>query len=157
MTTGRYLAIDDLILLHGEGYLLQLAGLGGFNNPNGRTLDRARLQAQIDRAQSLIDSYVLKQFPELAGLASDVMPPSLQGAAADLVIYWLRGRVGDKGDVDDVARGRYKDVMDWLRSIRDGGVDLGLTPSTVRSEGSSSDGFHGAFPEPRAPSVLEGY
>lgn len=157
MTTGRYLTVDELIALHDEQTLLALARVGGFNSSTGASIDRDRLQVQIDRAQSVIDGYVLARFPGLGTLATAEMPPSLKGAASDLVIYWLRDRVGDAGSVDETTRTRYRDVMDWLKGVRDGKTDLGANLAGLANGGGQTDRILGSFPESRATSALEGY
>ena len=154
---GRYLTVDELIGMHNERDLLALARVGGFNSTTGASINRDRLQAQIDRAQSVIDGHVLARFPHLANLASSAMPPSLKGIASDLAIYWLRDRVGDAGGVDDVVRNRYLDAMKSLESIRDGKTDLGSGLTGLSGGDGQTDRIQGAFPAPHAPSLLEGY
>lgn len=157
MTSGLYLTVDELIALHDEQTLLTVARVGGFNSSAGPAIDRDRLQTQIDRAQSVIEGYVLARFPGLVNLATADMPKSLKGAASDLVIYWLRDRVGDAGSVDDTTRERYRDIIDWLKAIRDGKSDLGAGLTGLASGGGTTDRVLGTFPESRASSALEGY
>ena len=157
MDTGRYLTVDELIAMHDRDDLLALAKIGGFNSADGPQIDTARLQRQIDRAQSFIDSFVRARFPRLGDLDAAAMPASLKGAASDLVIYWLRDRVGDQAGVDDVVRARYRDVVDWLRDIRDGKTDLGADIPGIAEGGGPTDTIQGSFPESRAAEILEGY
>ena len=161
MTTGSYLTVDELIALSSEEDLIALAGIGGFNSAGGRTLDRDRLSAQIRRAQSLIDAQVLNRFPGLVAVPCADMPASLKGAAADLVVYWLRDRVADRGAVDDVTRARYLDVIDFLKGIRDGKTDLGPGRDGLGGlpggGAGQTDRIAGSFPAARAPSMLEGW
>lgn len=154
---GRYLTVAGLVALFSEENLIPLAGIGGFNSASGRVLDEAKLQAQIDRAQSLIDGYVLGRFPGLGSLTYETMPASLKGAAGDLVIYWLRDRVGDKGNVDDVVQTRYREVIRWLEGIRDGKTDFGASVPALTPETGVANSIQGSFPESRAETVLEGY
>ncbi len=157
MSAGQYISVDELIALNDEQNLIALCGVGGPNSATGRTIDRDRLTLFIARAQSTIDGYVKARFPALAQVTASDMPPSLKGVANDLVIYWLRDRVGDKAGVDDTINTRYRDAIAWLKEVRDGKIDFDFPGNSFQSGSNSTDNIAGAFPEAASNSILEGF
>lgn len=157
MTGDRYITIDELISMNDQTHLLAICGIGGPNSAGGRQIDRDRLQTIINRANSLIDGYLKSRYPRIAKIAVGDMDDSLKGAASDLVIYWLRDRVGDKAGVDDTVKTRYRDIINWLKEIRDGQVELNLPGLFSTNETNNPSGIRGAFPPSAAAKALDGF
>ncbi|WP_310620890.1 phage protein Gp36 family protein [Flexibacterium corallicola] len=153
MSNERYLTLGEFKALHDEEDLLAVCGLGGYNSASGRVLNEGKLYEYMGRAQSLIDGYLLSRFPQLKTLPVEQMPQALKGAASDLIIYWLRDRVGDQGGVDDVVKSRYTDAIRFLKDVRERKADLGLPALSTTPTKSS---VQGSFPESRSASAWEG-
>ncbi|MDX5595315.1 MULTISPECIES: DUF1320 domain-containing protein [Stappiaceae] len=155
MASLRFLTIDEFILRHDESNLLSLAGIGGPNSVGGRTLDRARLEAQLARAEAMASGYLYSRYPALKTITPDQAPEALKGVISDLAIYYLRDRIHHTNAVEEETRNRYRDCLSWLKDVQAGRVSLGL------SDGGEAEHHSGSiaadFGEGRADKVLEGY
>lgn len=152
------LTVDEFVERVGEPEALQIAGTGGWNSADGRTLDEPRILHHIAFAAELIAGYCLARHPWLAGLAFSDVPGVIRGLAADIVRYRLRDKPGGTGQVDDVVRKNYEDALKRLAEIGAGRLDL-AAPAGVAAP--APDGPVGrvstAGADPRTDRLLEGY
>ncbi|MCT4654364.1 MAG: DUF1320 domain-containing protein [Cohaesibacter sp.] len=155
MDIGVYLTVDELVAMHDESDLIALAGIGGHNSANGRTINRERLQSQIKRAQSLITGYIGSRYPSLSTLPNSEIDDAVKGAVSDLIMYWLRDRVADKSGVTEEWSNRYRAVIAWLKDIQAGKVDLTLPEASPANQSEGGVQYH--FPTSRIDDILKGY
>lgn len=158
------LTIDDATGLIGRAELEQVAGLGSFNTPEGRSLDEARIAQAIGFADDLIKSYLAKRYPFVTALAAADAPQLLKSYGADIVRYRLRLRSGDRNTVSEEVETRYNAAIAWLKDAARGivNVDFSDAPDAVASEAASaaaspSGRTLAAGPAPRAAAALAGY
>lgn len=121
---GRFIDLQSLIDSVGEDELVQVAGEGAWNTPEGRSLDVTAIDTAIGYADDLIAGYVLGRNPWLRGVDLADAPDLLRGLALDIVRYRLRNQTGAKGQITDTVKDRYDAAMMTLRDISRGNVDL---------------------------------
>ncbi|KQI67996.1 hypothetical protein AN189_13080 [Loktanella sp. 3ANDIMAR09] len=138
---GRFVDIAGLIATFGEDELLQIAGTGDWNTPEGRSIDEAAIGRAIKYADSLVAGYVVARNPWIAQIADPAdMPALLNGLAEDIVRYRLRNQAGVSGQMTETVEERYKAALHSLRDIASGKIDLtdprdgGLLPVEAASD-----------------------
>jgi phage gp36-like protein len=131
-----YLTPERLTELFGADELLQLSQL---YDPDAIEPDAERIQAAIDWADSVANSYVAV----VATLPLPVVPVVLQGYVADLARYQM-DQIHPREDV----RRRYEDAIAWFKSLAGGKVSLGLTTENQEVDSSLLDGGEVAIISP---------
>lgn len=146
-----FLTAAYMVTTFGEEEMLQIAGDGP---RDGRSFDQAKIDEAIGTAVSLVVGYVSPRYPDVT--TASVPTPMLQGFAADIARYRLRGKGGQQSAMSDVVQKRYDDAVLRLKDIAAGRLALDLASNS----GSASSGefaVSASVPVARAPSILEGY
>ena len=121
---SKLLAQEELVARLGEREVLQIAGTGDWNTPEGRALDEAAIARELEHADSVVLGYVLGRHPWVDGLDTADMPDLLKGFAADIARYRLHDRAGNAGSIAETVKDRYRDAMAQLRDLASGKLDL---------------------------------
>jgi phage gp36-like protein len=109
-----YASLDDMIDRFGETELRQLTDR---STPPAGAINAAIVQAALDDAAALINSYVAKT----AALPLASPPAILKRYAADIARYYLHGKRAEK---DDAVTRAYEQAAVWLRDVSRGLVLL---------------------------------
>lgn len=156
---ARFLTIAMLTARFGEEELHQIAGVGSWNHPQGRSLDLPKLEAAIGHADELVTGYVAARHPWVAEREPEAQPAVLASIAADLARFRLRNEGGNKAQVSDDVRRRYDDGVARLRDIQAGKFDLPM-PAGVTTAPAPDGGIGPVLATdaaPRAGRLLEGW
>jgi phage gp36-like protein len=157
---GRFQTVDEFIMQFGEAEAIQIAGTGHYNSLEGRSVDRALIEAELAFADELIAGYVLAQNPWLAGLSVADVPTLLKGISGDIARYRLRDKESGKGQVSDTVETRYKDALRRLEAIQAGKLTLSRTADNDGSDleaASSGSTVCISGPAPQSDKLLERY
>ena len=149
---NTHLTIDRACDLIGRDELARICGTGGFNTPEGRRIDEARLFDAVDHADRLVAGYVRGRY------AAGVTAPTLEAAAADILRYRLRSDMGEDTISEEVRR-RHADAIAYLKDVQAGRsklLDAHGEPLGAADGPSGSVMVSRVAPE-RAPAALEGY
>ncbi|PHQ99498.1 MAG: hypothetical protein COB39_03320 [Marinosulfonomonas sp.] len=146
-----------------QSELEQIAGIGSFNSPEGRSLDEDKINAAIKFAGDMVKGYMARRYPIVATVTPDQTPDLLQGYVADIVRWRLRSRTGNRNSTSDEVTARYKDAKDWLKDVSRNvinvdfeGADGGHEATLAGSQNLT--GTVGAIIRPaRAVRILDGY
>lgn len=146
----------DTFIEHYGDELLQIAGDGNWNDPDGRTLVDARIDGAVTYANARVNGMVRGRYPTLD------THPILVDAAIDIARYRLRSEANN-ATISDEVRKRYDDAMKLLSDVQTG--RHALTDENGQPLGSA-DGAGGTVlaavmtapgtPE-RTDAILEGY
>lgn len=123
-----YSSVDDMVARWGEVEMIRLT------TPTGSALlaapDPVMITRALTEASACVDSYLRRRYQ--APVAAVV--PEITRAAAVLARYDLMH--GDDRQPTQQAIDERRDVIDWLKSIRDGQVllDLVAVPSSEESQ-----------------------
>lgn len=117
-----YLTTSQFIDYFGYQETLELTNL---DNPNTNVVNNEKLEASINYAENLINSYLSRR------IAIPVINPPLvlQNLTADIARYQL-DLYGAREDV----KYRYEQALYWLKDFAKGLVDLGLQLDDLGSE-----------------------
>ena len=121
-----YIGIKHLIQRFGEPELIQLT-----DEHRTGAMDEATVVAAITDAQSEIDSYLSTKYT--LPLSTEQVPASLIRITCDLARYYL---YNDRAP--ETIRTRRNEVIDYLKSLARGQVDLGI-PSNDQPGTSSNE------------------
>ena len=105
------------IAVGGEERLTQLTDYDKDGSEDDGVVDAA-----IDDAEALIDSYARKVFD----VPFSPVPPIIATMAKKLAIYNLRER---RDAITDAARLEHEDRLEWLKNLAKGVVDPGISPA----------------------------
>lgn len=155
---ASYLGIQGFVEKVGEAEVLQIAGVGGWNGPDGRSIDEEKIGSALAFADDLISGYVLSRHGWLADAEAADIPDLLKGVAVDITRYRLRDLSNDHGEIDKTVERRYRDAIRTLEGVRSGMVELlqaGGGDAVVPASGADRAEISG--PPPRAPQILEGW
>lgn len=130
-----YLTQADIETAFGAGELVDLADRDGDGVADAPVIDQA-----IGRATGLIDSYLRSRFD----VPLTEVPDLVRECALRIVRYQL-----SEDHATDRVKDDYKEAVAWLGEIRDGKLDVGLTPAgeatTSSAGGPAFDGGRSAF------------
>lgn len=112
-----YATVEDMVEAFGEREIRQLSNP---SNPAAQEINQAEVEAKIRRAQALVDGYLVGRAP---ALPLSPVPELIKGLVLDLARYYL-DRVQPRETVTD----RHNQALKQLMAIREGKLDLGLTP-----------------------------
>lgn len=154
-----YVTLDALLDYPGHEELAQVAGFGSHNTPEGRSLDEAKINEQIEFANTLIHGYLAKRYPVVETLSADQVPPLIRGFGCDIVRYRLRPRSDDRNTVTQEVRSRYEDVMKWLKDASRGlvNVPFGNDVDDGGADAATAGEVRASLPPSRAAEILAGY
>lgn len=130
-----YLTQQQISDAFGQQELVDLADRDHDGSADPEVVDQA-----IDRADGLIDSYLRSRFD----LPLPETPKMVRECALALVRYYL-----SEDHQTDRVKDDYDRALGWLKEIRDGKMDIGLTPSggdvAATSGGPQSSGGRDVF------------
>ena len=153
---SRFLSLDDVVRLIGKDELLQVAGQGSHNAPDGRFLDEAQIGGHIAFTDELIGGYLNLRYPHVDGIEIGDMPEVIKGFGSDIVRYRLRARSGDRNTVTEEVRLRYEDAMKWLKQVGEGKVHIPFGDAALAetSEVALTGEVRGSNPPSRSEPLL---
>ena len=149
---NTHLTIDRAEALIGTDELTRICGVGGFNVPEGRTIDRTKLEDAVLFADRLVAGYVRGRYP------ADVSNTTLATYAADIVRYRLRSDMGEDTIAKEV-KDRHAAAIAYLKDVQAGRAKLLDDAGEPLGEADGPSGsvmVSRARPE-RAGPALEGY
>lgn len=113
-----YATKQDMIAAYDEASLVELTDR--IEPPNG-VIDDVVLQAALDGASALVDSYVARRYD----LPLALVPPVLKRHTKAIAFYDLH-----RANYPDEVRKAYEDAIEFLRGVSRGDVvlDVGGTP-----------------------------
>ena len=92
-------------------------------DPSVTTVDSNFIQTYLDKASSLIDSYIEARFT--LPFATDEAPAVLKDLCLDIAMYKMQA-LRPLHDLED-ARKRYEDAIKTLEKVNQGKITLGLS------------------------------
>ena len=114
-----YCTKSDMDDFYGEDFVIVIS-----DRDNSGTADTGAISAAISRAESKINSYLVKAGEPLP-LPS--VPEEVKGTCMDIAVYYLANRA-DRASED--IHQRYKDAVVWLKSIAKGEAGLGFASAS---------------------------
>lgn len=132
---SSYATLADMNLLFGEAELISLT------DPHAETPDAAKIDAAIEDASALADSFLREKYAmPLSGV-----PDILMRSVCDIARYQLH-----VNEVPAHVKTRYDSRIDWLKKIAAGTASLGLAVDTPAEPPSKILGVVGkpAIPRP---------
>ncbi|QCI65633.1 DUF1320 domain-containing protein [Phreatobacter stygius] len=149
-----FLTVEDMVATFGEEEMLQLAGTGPRDM---RSLDRPKVEEAITHAVTMVQGYVRSRWPAVVPGGT----PMLQGYAADIARWRLRGRGGQQTAMNETVQKRYDEAIRTLRDIAAGKLTLDLDPATAAVTGAADAANQlrvtGRMPDARTPGLLAGF
>lgn len=151
----RFLTIDEFTARIGLEEVSQIAGVGSFNDPAGRTLDTAKIEEAIAFAGDLLVAHARARYRVIETLAVADTPDLVKGLVADIARYRLRSRSGGQGQVSEEVRKRYEDAVAFFNRVARGQAELPIGGEPVNGEIAAS--VQAALVPPRATAALKGW
>lgn len=111
-----YATPDDIVALHGAEFLLLVAARGG-EESLADPLTTAAVADALAQASSEIDSYLAARLQ----VPVSPVPRVLQNACVNVAVYQLASTAGQ---MTEIIRERYKNVISWLRDVARGNATL---------------------------------
>lgn len=151
----RFLSIDEFTIRIGLDELSQIAGVGSFNTPEGRSLDQPKIGEAIEFAEDLLTGYARARYPIIETLTVEATPDLIKGFVSDIARYRLRSRSGSKGQVSEEVRKRHEDALSFFKGVSRGQVELPIQGQPVNGEIAGR--VLASMPEPVAEKTLRGW
>lgn len=151
----RFLTIDEFTARIGVEELAQIAGLGSFNAPEGRTLDTEKIESAITFAGDLLVAHARARYREIEAIAVEATPDLVKGFVTDIARYRLRSRSGGQGQVSEEVRTRYEDALAFFRDVARGKAELPIGGAPI--DGEIAAGVAAIIEPARAPAALKGW
>jgi phage gp36-like protein len=111
---AAYATEADIVRLHGQRFLDDLADRDGNGDTDGPSVDLA-----LELASSEIDSYVSVRYPT----PLLTVPGLVRSAAINIAVYQLAS--DGLGRTEDIRK-RYEDAIAWLKLVAKGSANLGV-------------------------------
>jgi phage gp36-like protein len=145
------LTVEDFVAVFGEEECFQIAGTGP---RDFRELDRPKIEEAIGHAWSIVIGYVRDRWP-----AAVDGTPLLNGFAADIARWRLRGRGGQQTAMNETVQKRYDEAIARLKDIAAGRLTLDIAQPVggVPSDAANETRIVAHMPPARAPCMLEGF
>ena len=157
---SRFLAPSEFIDRIGEREAASIAGTGGFNTLEGRSIDIDEVTRELNHAEDLVSGYVLGQHPWLRDTDIADVPDLLKGFTSDITRYRLRDKAGNAGQITETVETRYRDAIKMLQDIQRGKLDLirvgsaaGDPPEAINSDERAQI----SGPAPTVDATLKGW
>jgi phage gp36-like protein len=120
-----YASVDDMVLQFGEAEMIAASTP---DNTPATVIVAPFIQAALDTATAMIDSYLRKRYR----VPLDVAPPEVNTACMMLARYQM-GLGGQRQPAEQTVKERDNTIR-WLRDIADGRVVLGLEEAAPGDE-----------------------
>jgi phage gp36-like protein len=130
----RFLSLDDFKTRIGLDELAQIAGIGSFNDPAGRTLDLPRIEEAIAFSEDLLIGYARSRYARIETLTPEATPDLVKGLISDIARYRLRSRSGGQGQVSAEVLKRHEDALAFIRSVATGKAELPIAGEPPNGE-----------------------
>jgi len=132
------LSLDEFKTRIGLNELAQIAGVGSFNDPDGRTLDEPMIEAAIAFSEDLLIGYARARYAAIESLTPEATPDLVKGLISDIARYRLRSRSGGQGQIAAEVLKRYEDALAFIRSVAAGKAELPIGGEPVNGEAGSA-------------------
>lgn len=152
----RFLTVEDFTAAVGLDELIQIAGIGNLNRPEGRTLDLPKIEEAISYSEDLLIGYARSRYPVIETLTPEATPNLVKGLISDLTRYRLRSRSGGQGQVSAEVQKRHDDAMANLKSVATGKFELPIAGQAANGEAGASK-VASIIPPSPVPSILSGW
>lgn len=133
----RFLTAEDFTETFGLAEVTQIAGVGNLNDPAGRSLDTAKVEAAITWAEDIFVGYARARYPVLETLTPGETPAVVKGLIADLARYRLRDKSGWQGQVAETVKDRYDAAIANIKAIAAGKFELPIAGLPANGEAGS--------------------
>jgi len=120
-----YASVDDMVLQFGDAEMIAASTP---DNTPATVIVAPFIQAALDTATAMIDSYLRKRYR----VPLDVAPPEINTAC--MMLARCQMGLGGQRSVPEAAEKERDRVVKWLRDIADGRVVLGLEEAAPGDE-----------------------
>lgn len=151
----RFLTLGELTERVGLDELTQIAGVGSFNDVDGRSIDAAKVEDAIAFSEELLLAHARTRYATLDTMVPDAAPDLIKGLISDIARYRLRARSGGQGQVSEEVRTRYEDALAFLKLVASGKAELPIAGEPINGE--SSGRVLAAHQPSRLGHMLNGY
>ncbi len=151
----RLLTIAEFQTRIGLDELSQIAGLGSFNGPEGRSLNQPMIEEAIKFAEDLLTGYARSRYPVIETMTAEATPDLLKGFVSDIARYRLRSRSGGQSQISEEVRKRYEDALSFFKGVSRGQAELPIAGQPINGEMAGR--VLAAMPEPVAEKTLKGW
>lgn len=152
---ARFLSVDEFKVRIGLDELAQIAGVGSFNDPAGRTLDVPKIEEAISFSEDLLIGYARSRYERVETLTPEATPDLVKGLVSDIARYRLRSRSGGQGQVSAEVLKRYEDALAFIRSVAAGKAELPIGGEPVN--GNASGRVEAVIPPSPVDAMLQGW
>ncbi|MCJ7996069.1 DUF1320 family protein [Rhizobium cremeum] len=152
----RFLTVDEFTNMFGVAEVSQVAGIGNLNDPAGRTIDVAKVEAAIMFAEDLLIGYGRARYPVIEILTPEATPPLVKGLVGDVARYRIRDKSAGQGQVSDIVKERHDAALTNIKAVAIGKFELPITGEPVNGEAGSVR-VDAIIPPSRVPGMLQGW
>lgn len=152
----RFLTVDEFTTSVGRDEIAQIAGIGSFNDPAGRSLDVPKIEEAIAYSEDLLIGYARSRYPVIETLTPDATPNLVKGLISDVARYRLRSRSGGQGQVSAEVLKRYEDALSSIKATATGKFELPIDGEAVNGEAGGQK-VSAYIPPSPVPSILRGW
>lgn len=153
---ARFLTVEEFTVAIGLDELSQVAGIGNLNRPEGRTLDRPKIEEAINYSEDLLIGYARARYPVIETLTPAATPNLVKGLISDVARYRLRSRSGGQGQVSAEVQKRHDDALTNMKAVASGKFELPIAGEAPNGEAGASKVASIIAPSP-VPSILAGW
>lgn len=151
----HFVTIEEFVATVGLDEVAQVAGVGSFNDADGRALDLPKISEAIAFAEELLISHARARYPGILDLTPDAAPELAKGLICDVARYRLRSRSAGQGQISEEVRKRHEDALSFFKKIAMGQVELPISGLPINGE--IAGGVKAAMQPARADQILKGW
>lgn len=152
----RFLTVDEFTNAFGLAEVSQVAGIGNLNDPAGRSLDVAKIEAAIAYAEDILVGYARARYAAIETLTPEDTPPLVKGLIADVARYRLRDKSGGQGQVSETVKERHDAAMTNIKAVAAGKFELPIAGERPNGEAGSAR-VEAIIPPSPVASMLQGW
>lgn len=149
---SKFLTIDELVDRSSLEEITDVAGIGSYNDSEGRSLDEVKIYGALEFADELVISHCRQRYPTLESLTPETTPGMIKGFVSDITRYRLRT---GRGGVSEELLQRYRDAMAFLLNVSSGRAELPLAGQPIN--GDAHGRVSAIMPVSRIDQMLAGY
>lgn len=153
---GRFLTVAEFTETIGLDEVLQIAGIGNLNRPDGRSLDTAKIEEAIAFSEDLLIGYARARYAVIETLTPEATPDLVKGLITDVARYRLRSRSGGQGQVEKIVQDRHDAAMANIKAVATGKFELPIAGEPVNGEAGSAK-VGAIIPPSPVPAILAGW